>query len=131
VRSRGRGESACVCPSEVLVSQTVKDLVAGPRLAFEDMFEDRGAHELKGVPEGRRPPRRGWRNGRLAAEHLHDAVSIQRYGDGPPETDRVVLKRLNGLFSLAPRTRKPGGRVPQRPRGTWLLDAGGTRMICE
>jgi class 3 adenylate cyclase len=34
-------------PSEVLVSQTVKDLVAGSGLAFED----RGRHELKGVPD--------------------------------------------------------------------------------
>jgi class 3 adenylate cyclase len=34
-------------PSEVLVSQTVKDLVAGSGLSFED----RGEHELKGVPE--------------------------------------------------------------------------------
>jgi class 3 adenylate cyclase len=33
-------------PSEVLVSSTVKDLVAGSGLAFED----RGAHALKGVP---------------------------------------------------------------------------------
>jgi class 3 adenylate cyclase len=32
---------------EVLVSQTVKDLVAGS--GFE--FEDRGEHALKGVPE--------------------------------------------------------------------------------
>jgi class 3 adenylate cyclase len=34
-------------PSEVWVSQTVKDLVAGLGLAFDD----RGAHELKGVPD--------------------------------------------------------------------------------
>jgi class 3 adenylate cyclase len=34
-------------PSEVLVSQTVKDLVAGSGLAFEDA----GEHELKGVPD--------------------------------------------------------------------------------
>jgi class 3 adenylate cyclase len=34
-------------PSEVLVSQTVKDLVAGSGL----IFEDRGAWELKGVPD--------------------------------------------------------------------------------
>ena len=34
-------------PSEVLVSQTVKDLVAGAGLGFED----RGEHELKGVPD--------------------------------------------------------------------------------
>ena len=34
-------------PSEVLVSSTVKDLVAGSGL----VFEDRGEHELKGVPD--------------------------------------------------------------------------------
>jgi class 3 adenylate cyclase len=33
--------------SEVLVSQTVKDLVAGSGLTFEDT----GEHELKGVPD--------------------------------------------------------------------------------
>jgi class 3 adenylate cyclase len=33
-------------PGEVLVSQTVKDLVAGSGIEFED----RGTHELKGVP---------------------------------------------------------------------------------
>ena len=33
--------------SEVLVSQTVKDLVAGSGLTFEDA----GEHELKGVPD--------------------------------------------------------------------------------
>ncbi len=34
-------------PSEILVSQTVKDLVAGSGLSFEDA----GEHELKGVPD--------------------------------------------------------------------------------
>ncbi len=34
-------------PEEILVSRTVKDLVAGSGL----MFEDRGSHTLKGVPE--------------------------------------------------------------------------------
>ena len=33
-------------PNEVLVSQTVRDLVAGSGLAFDD----RGSHELKGIP---------------------------------------------------------------------------------
>ena len=33
-------------PSEVLVSSTVKDLVAGSGIAFQD----RGEHQLKGVP---------------------------------------------------------------------------------
>jgi class 3 adenylate cyclase len=32
---------------EVLVSRTVKDLVAGSGIAFED----RGSHRLKGIPE--------------------------------------------------------------------------------
>ena len=34
-------------PSEILVSQTVKDLVAGSGIALEDG----GEHELKGVPD--------------------------------------------------------------------------------
>ena len=34
-------------PSEVFVSRTVRDLVAGSGLTFEDA----GEHELKGVPE--------------------------------------------------------------------------------
>ena len=34
-------------PSEVLVSSTVKDLVAGSGL----VFQDRGEHDLKGIPD--------------------------------------------------------------------------------
>jgi pimeloyl-ACP methyl ester carboxylesterase/class 3 adenylate cyclase len=44
--SIGARVAAQAAPGEVLVSQTVKDLVAGSGLAFED----RGAAELKGVP---------------------------------------------------------------------------------
>jgi len=43
----GARVGASAGPSEVLVSQTVKDLVAGSGLAFEDS----GEHELKGVPD--------------------------------------------------------------------------------
>ena len=39
--------SALALPGEVLVSSTVRDLVAGS--GFD--FVDRGLHELKGVPE--------------------------------------------------------------------------------
>jgi class 3 adenylate cyclase len=39
--------SAHAGPGEVLVSRTVKDLVAGSRIEFTD----RGAHALKGVPD--------------------------------------------------------------------------------
>jgi class 3 adenylate cyclase/pimeloyl-ACP methyl ester carboxylesterase len=43
----GARVGALAGPSEVLVSQTVKDLVAGSGLVFEDAEE----HELKGVPD--------------------------------------------------------------------------------
>jgi class 3 adenylate cyclase len=43
----GARVAGMAAPSEVLVSQTVKDLVAGSGLVFEDA----GEHELKGVPD--------------------------------------------------------------------------------
>jgi class 3 adenylate cyclase len=54
---RGARVAALASPDEVLVSQTVKDLVAGSGLVFEDA----GEHELKGVPER-------WRLYRVAAQ---------------------------------------------------------------
>jgi class 3 adenylate cyclase len=42
----GARVAALALPGEVLVSSTVKDLVAGSGLAFQD----RGAHTLKGIP---------------------------------------------------------------------------------
>jgi class 3 adenylate cyclase len=42
----GARVAALAAPGEVLVSSTVKDLVAGSGIEFED----RGTHELKGVP---------------------------------------------------------------------------------
>ena len=50
VRDRGACGSEGRCyggNSEILVSSTVKDLVVGSGLAFEDA----GEHELKGVPD--------------------------------------------------------------------------------
>ena len=47
-RSTSARASRRAAPGEVLVSQTVKDLVAGSGIAFEE----RGEHELKGVPGG-------------------------------------------------------------------------------
>jgi pimeloyl-ACP methyl ester carboxylesterase len=46
----GARVAAAAGPGEVLVSSTVKDLVAGSGIEFED----RGEHELKGLPERRR-----------------------------------------------------------------------------
>jgi len=43
----GARVASLAAPSEVLVTSTVKDLVAGSGLAFEDA----GEHELKGVPD--------------------------------------------------------------------------------
>ena len=43
----GARVAALAAPSEVLVSRTVKDLVTGSGLVFEDA----GEHELKGVPD--------------------------------------------------------------------------------
>jgi class 3 adenylate cyclase len=53
----GARVGALAAPSEVLVSQTVRDLVAGSGLAFED----KGDHELKGIPDR-------WRLYRVASE---------------------------------------------------------------
>jgi class 3 adenylate cyclase len=39
------GDAGAAGPGEVLVSNTVRDLVAGSGI----QFEDRGEHELKGV----------------------------------------------------------------------------------
>jgi class 3 adenylate cyclase len=46
----GARVAAAAGPGEVLVSGTVRDLVAGSGIAFDD----RGLVELKGVPEPRR-----------------------------------------------------------------------------
>ncbi|MGI9609043.1 MAG: adenylate/guanylate cyclase domain-containing protein, partial [Acidimicrobiia bacterium] len=43
----GARVSALAAGSEVLVSRTVRDLVAGSGL----QFEDRGTHHLKGIPD--------------------------------------------------------------------------------
>lgn len=43
----GARVAAAAGPGEILVSRTVTDLVAGSGL----QFEDRGEHELKGVPQ--------------------------------------------------------------------------------
>jgi class 3 adenylate cyclase len=51
----GARVGAMAAPSEVLVSSTVKDLVAGSGL----VFEDRGEHDLRGIPDR-------WRLYRLA-----------------------------------------------------------------
>jgi class 3 adenylate cyclase len=60
--TKGSRISSLAGPSQVLVSQTVKDLVAGSGFAFEDA----GEHELKGVPDR-------WQLYRVVTESRSDA----------------------------------------------------------
>jgi class 3 adenylate cyclase len=65
--SIGARVAANASPSEVLVSQTVRDLVAGSGLAFEDA----GEHELKGVPDR-------WHVYRVVGEHASERRRFNR-----------------------------------------------------
>ena len=81
-------------PSEVLVSSTVKDLVAGSGLTFED----RGEHGLKGVPDR-------WRLYRVSAEILGTMSGKKRVRFRPPglkPTTKVgTLGPYRGRLGLA------------------------------
>ncbi|MGZ8612448.1 MAG: alpha/beta fold hydrolase [Actinomycetota bacterium] len=110
-------------PSEILVSQTVKDLTAGSGLAFEDA----GEHELKGVPDPLAPlPRRGRSRepdrprAPLRGRHLRT-----RYGDGSarsvPASDSrpevpcsVSYRRSPGRPDTRRRVPDPGPVDPER-----------------
>jgi class 3 adenylate cyclase len=63
----GARVAAMAAPREVLVSSTVKDLVAGSGL----QFEDRGLHTLKGVPGD-------WRVFAVDQSDRHDGNPVQR-----------------------------------------------------
>ncbi len=67
-RIAGRAESG-----EVLVSRTVKDLVAGSGLTFTDL----GTHELKGVSEG-------WQLFRAEEEHMGTTSTIASSSSAAP-----------------------------------------------
>ena len=73
----GAGSGRSPGPSEVLVSQTVKDLVAGSGLTFEDA----GEHELKGVPDR-------W--------HLYRVVTHEDDPEHPVREERRLHARLPG-----------------------------------
>jgi class 3 adenylate cyclase len=88
---------AQAAPGEIMVSSTVRDLVTGSGIAFDD----RGAHVLKGVPGewqllavDRSGPSPSSREGRLAA-HPTPPVSVGlRRGD---RAMAVVTRRAPGL----------------------------------
>ena len=58
-RQHRRPHRAQATPSQVLVSQTVKDLVAGSEIHFDDI----GTHQLKGITDPSAPPPRYRRTG--------------------------------------------------------------------
>src|SRR5207237_196427 len=98
----GARVSAMAGPGEVLVSQTVKDLVVGSGLRFAE----RGEHELKGVP------------GEWRLYALGDAPAAAQPAPPPLDaaaahmraSDRVVVS----LAKRAPRAMRFGARLASR-----------------
>ena len=78
VHSRAR-VSALAGPIDVLVSSTLRDLVIGSGLEFEE----RGAHELEGVPGEASSSRSRHRNGRFRPNSSRLAVSACAPSDRP------------------------------------------------
>jgi class 3 adenylate cyclase len=123
----GKRISDLAGPSEVLVSQTVKDLVAGSGLAFVEA----GTHELKGVPDR-------WRLYRAVAEKTLCRASGSRTTDlganllgafrhvaasAPTRLPQCLQRSATG--SAGPPTRRPlGGSL------SWMLGAT-VREYCE
>ena len=108
-RRQGRGIAVHIGPADrcgggpgrgARLSETVKDLVAGSGI----QFEDRGEHELKGI-RGAEAPLRG---GRLTVESMRDALIIdavrspigKRNGTlASVRADELAAQVLNGLVS--------------------------------
>ena len=98
-------------PGEILVSSSVRDLVVGSGIGFED----RGAHELKGIP-GRwqllavdpSGPRPGSREAELVAVPTPAPQTAMRRSDRAVATmARRTPWLLRGLAHLAPPVRTP------------------------
>lgn len=104
--SIGARVAAQARPGEVLVSQTVRDLVAGSGLAFED----RGAAELKGVPGE-------WRL--FAAAARASAAPSPHPAETPAETDRPGLadRAVRRLARSAPGLVRAALRAQERRLG--------------
>jgi class 3 adenylate cyclase len=94
----GARVSAMAGPGDVLVSQTVKDLVVGSGL----QFAERGEHELKGVPGS-------WRLYALGAPAPAPAPLDAAHGH-MRATDRMVVS----LARRAPRAMRLGARLASR-----------------
>ena len=94
----GARVGALAGPSEVLVSNTVKELVVGSGM----QFTDRGEHELKGVPGSWRVYALG--DERAASAPLDGAAGYMR------RSDRIAVS----LARRIPRTMRLGARLASR-----------------
>lgn len=104
----GARVGAMAMPNEVLVSRTVRDLVAGSGLAFVD----RGSHTLKGVP-GR------WHVYALAAADQPMVLPIERSLETP--FDHVALRSAR-TAPRAVRAALRAGNALQRYRARGRTD---------
>ena len=102
--------STLVGPSQVLVSSTVKDLVAGSGL----VFEDRGEHVLKGVPEK-------WRLYAVAASVQHGGVQGFDSLRSTKSADSADVRVTVAVGRMRPRTRGGAERATSLAgrRGHW------------
>jgi class 3 adenylate cyclase len=99
----GARVSAMAAPGEVLVSSTVKDLVVGSELRFED----RGEHALKGVP------------GQWRVHAVTDAVDAADRGPALDSSDAHMTlgdRALVAMVRRAPRAMRTAARLSGRRR---------------
>jgi hypothetical protein len=95
----GARVSALAGPQEILVTQTVVDLVVGSGLRFSD----RGTRELKGVPGT-------WRLASVAGQSSADRVPAEPAGAYMTGADRVAVR----IARRAPGLLRTIGRLAQR-----------------
>jgi class 3 adenylate cyclase/alpha-beta hydrolase superfamily lysophospholipase len=98
----GARVTAAAAGGEVLVSSTVRELVVGSNLSFED----RGEHELKGVPDR-------WHLYALAQTDQDRQRPITPVGEHMTLADRASVR----IARRAPGALRAMGRLTQRQRG--------------
>jgi YVTN family beta-propeller protein len=129
-------------PSEVLVSSTVRDLVAGSRLTFED----RGVSQLKGVPGdwhiyavGRAEAEAAESDG-AAIAHERRASAVRRAGARPiwQRRPRLVAAVVVGLAAvvataglLAWKPWQPAALAAVAENSIGIIDPNRTEVIAE
>jgi class 3 adenylate cyclase len=97
----GARVGALAQPGEVLVSGTVKELVVGSGM----VFEDRGEHQLKGVPGA-------WRLYALSGGPVTPASPLAPAAEAMTASDRMTVR----LARRAPGALRAVGRIAQRGR---------------